>query len=843
MIEQLITSASEDQSDYVLSDLLAVAEEAKAAGLIDAARADAMAASAAGGSLPAGGLPAELNRALAEGPAAERALDAITPLFEPDDVIELRALNPREGGAASFCGRPAVQGERQALLDFIRQNNGLRNLYFGANARRLGLTGTANAARASDVSARRAAFLDLDDKDAPASDPGWTRTIDALRELGPLLIVNSGNGHHVWLALEAQAGAAVGTSAKPLAAAMARIGSDNMSDPPRIARLPNTVNLPTYTKHSRGAVARLSVTATLSAAAAAPRSVDALCAALEGVAHRLGLPGTKPKTGAAAASVTGASGEEKTPWPAPSGELLRMAVDLLPNDAGHFDARNDWAGIGNAIKGAALAGTCEAEGHEAWLDFCGRWDWGGDPDQDQTFWDTCRNPHAGWGYIMRTLERVNPAGHAAVKLEVARHGFAQTAAQNVQALSARPLAPVGPVVPAQIKPRQWLYGRTVIAGFLSMLIAPGGAGKSALMMVEAVAMATGRELLSGERSIRPLRVLYHNAEDAQDEQRRRLAAVTIHHGVTHAEIGNRLFLTSGRELPLQLARMGKDGPEVVPGVVDWLVDTAYRRRLDVIVLDPLGAMHGLNENDNSAMNLLAGALREVADRTGAAVVLLHHTSKAAAMDMDAAGAGASRGASALVDAVRVNRQLVRMTPKDAGRLGIAESDRRDFMRAENGKANLARAEDARWLRLVSVPLGNGDATYPHGDEVVTVERWTPQTAVSGTPSELSRVQAAIEVAATPPRLDQRSPDWVGWLVAAALGLDAGGPQVKARDRTAAQAAAFARVQVVIEGWLADGALVRREERDPKSRRTFQCVGVGVPAILADPASAPAVEPA
>jgi len=36
--------------------------------------------------------------------------------------------------------------------------------------------------------------------------------------------------------------------------------------------------------------------------------------------------------------------------------------------------------------------------------------------------------------------------------------------------------------------------------------APGGQGKSALIVSEMIAMASGRELLEGERPVRPLRV-------------------------------------------------------------------------------------------------------------------------------------------------------------------------------------------------------------------------------------------------------------------------------------------------------------------------------------------------
>ena len=486
----------------------------------------------------------------------------------------------------------------------------------------------------------------------------------------------------------------------------------------------------------------------------APRSISGLCVALEGVAAQLALPGRPKGAGSipGTAAHVGANGEEKTPWAALSADLLRMALSELPNHrGGPFDSRDDWVAMGHAVKGASVAGGIEAEGRDAfesWSD-----DWGGDPDAAGRFWDTCGVPHVGWGTIMQTLERVNPAGWVRVRDAVGKAAFAQQGAT---------LSPIGSIAPPISPPRRWLYGRTVIAPFIAFLVAPGGAGKSALVMVEAVAMASGLELLPGEKPVRALRVWLHNAEDDLDEMHRRLAAVLKHYGLRYADLNGNLILSSGRDLKLQLARTAKNGPEIVPGVVDGIVEKAMSLGVDVLVLDPSGALHTLPENSNEAANLILGALRDIAQRADIAVVILHHAGKQAATDMDGAGAGASRGASAFVDGARVVRQLVRMTDKEAAKFGIAETDRRNYLRVENGKANLAPAENARWLRMVDVPLGNGAGLWPHGDRVGVVERWTPPTAQPGTASDLALVQAAITSASVLPRFDQRSPDWVGW---------------------------------------------------------------------------------
>lgn len=572
-----------------------------------------------------------------------------------------------------------------------------------------------------------------------------------------------------------------------------------------------------------------------------PMSASALHTALEGIATRLALPG-KPKGAGSApgtAARVGVNGEAKTPWAAPSADLLRMALSELPNQpGGAFDSRDDWQRFGHAVKGSAVAGGFEAKGRDAFENWSA--DWGGDPDAAGRFWDSCTS-HVGWGAIMQTLERLNPAGSGRVKDAAAKAAFAQQAAHNVAALSVSAIQAVQPFVPGQIVPRQWLYARSVIRGFFSVLTAPGGAGKSALIMVEALAMVTGRELLSGDKPHRPLTVWYHNAEDSADEMQRRLAAAMIHHGVVHAEIKDRLFLTSGRDYSLRLARMGKDGPELVPGTGEWILATARRMGADVVIFDPISAMHGLPENSNEAINLLAGGLRQLAHEAGLGIVLLHHTGKVAASDMGTAGAAASRGASALTDAARGVRQIARASAKEAPRLGIAENERWRYLRIDNGKAKLSRLESAHWVKLVSVKLGNITPEYPSGDEVQTVERWTPPGAQSGTADDLALVQAAIASASAPPRASSASPDWVGWLVADIVGLDGGGPGLPAGDRTPEQAADFIRVRKMLDGWVKDGGLVEVDGYDPKQRKSVPCIGVGVPAFATNPAPESAEE--
>src|SRR5258707_10584284 len=103
--------------------------------------------------------------------------------------------------------------------------------------------------------------------------------------------------------------------------------------------------------------------------------------------------------------------------------------------------------------------------------------------------------------------------------------------------------------PAEIPRREWIYKPFYIRKFAGSTVARGGAGKSSLLLVESVAMASGKNLL-GVEPAPDLRVWYWNGEDPQDELQRRVQAILKHYNVAAADIEGRLFLDSGRDLPI-----------------------------------------------------------------------------------------------------------------------------------------------------------------------------------------------------------------------------------------------------------------------------------------------------
>jgi hypothetical protein len=55
-----------------------------------------------------------------------------------------------------------------------------------------------------------------------------------------------------------------------------------------------------------------------------------------------------------------------------------------------------------------------------------------------------------------------------------------------------------------------------------------------------------------------------------------------------------------------------------------------------------------------------------------------------------------------------------------------------MIRMDSGKVNIAPPmTEAKWFRLIGVNIGNGAGIYPNGDEVQTVEPWSPPDTFEG----------------------------------------------------------------------------------------------------------------
>jgi hypothetical protein len=129
--------------------------------------------------------------------------------------------------------------------------------------------------------------------------------------------------------------------------------------------------------------------------------------------------------------------------------------------------------------------------------------------------------------------------------------------------------------PKAIKRRQFLYGHLLVRKFITATIGQGGLGKSNLGIVETLAQVSARPLL-GISPPAELRVWLWNLEDPQEETERRIQGAALHYGLTTDDIGDRLFVDSGRDQELVIARTNRQGGAfIVAPVVE--TRTAFRQ--------------------------------------------------------------------------------------------------------------------------------------------------------------------------------------------------------------------------------------------------------------------------
>ena len=350
--------------------------------------------------------------------------------------------------------------------------------------------------------------------------------------------------------------------------------------------------------------------------------------------------------------------------------------------------------------------------------------------------------------------------------------------------------------PAKIPPRQFLYGGHYIRQFLSMDVAPGGVGKSSLVIAEAVAMAAHRDLL-GILSTERLRVAYWNGEDPMEELQRRVQAVALHYALTETDLAG-LFVDSGRLLPLIIAQQDRKGPSLNDAVIDAIIATIKTNEIDVLIIDPFVASHRVSENDNPAMELVAKAWSHIADVTDCSVNLVHHSRK---LNGEEVTAESGRGASALHGAARSVRTLNQMTKEEAEKVSV--KNRRLYFRVDDGKPNLRPpAEKADWHQMVNVDFQNGPMGTI-GDKIGVVTRWEMVNPINSlTARDLHAVQNAVSTRRW--RANVQASDWVGKAIAHALGY------VLPEDT--------GKVKSLLSTWLGSGALTIVPGLDAKRKQ-------------------------
>ena len=233
-----------------------------------------------------------------------------------------------------------------------------------------------------------------------------------------------------------------------------------------------------------------------------------------------------------------------------------------------------------------------------------------------------------------------------------------------------PVRSAFPIDEQKIPPRDWVIPGFLLKRSMSMLVAPPGIGKSlfTLQIGMVVAVSLGGEW-GGWTPRKPEKVLVINAEDDIDEMRRRLAAARREMNIDQAALVDRLHLA---ELP-----RASSSPRWTPAPEascaprwsrTWSIPSIIMA-IGFVAVDPFAETFEADESSNSEVKWAGVLWREVARRTGCALLLVHHTKKYA--KGMAGDADASRGGGSMIGVARSLCTMFDMTEEEATVMGVA----------------------------------------------------------------------------------------------------------------------------------------------------------------------------
>ena len=341
--------------------------------------------------------------------------------------------------------------------------------------------------------------------------------------------------------------------------------------------------------------------------------------------------------------------------------------------------------------------------------------------------------------------------------------------------------------PEEIPPRAWLHGGHYIRGVVTATIAPGGYGKTTVNLFEAVTMA-----------FNGLRVWYISGEDPKQEIDRRIAAHCLHHRLDRSKMKGALFVDDRATYPLVIATDGGNGtPKFNEDQLTAFEAAVKADRIDVSMLDPFVKFQSAGET-NQAFDPIVTRMQRICIAQNCDIEIPHHSRKIAPgqeVTVDDA-----RGGGALVNATRSCRVINRMTVAEAETARVKKSDRTRYLRIDNGKRNMAPPEDAKWMRLVSVHL-------PNGDNVQAVEFWEFPKAF-GEVSMADQDYFRDLVRDGNYRVDSRSPQWLGLELAEKYSRD---PKTKG-DCT--------WIATILKTWVENGVFKKVQRYDDKRMKRW-----------------------
>lgn len=371
--------------------------------------------------------------------------------------------------------------------------------------------------------------------------------------------------------------------------------------------------------------------------------------------------------------------------------------------------------------------------------------------------------------------------------------------------------------PATIPRRQFLYGFELRRRQVSMVVAPGAAGKTTLKIGRAICMATGRDMLGHRVWNGPHRCWLWNLEDDMEEVEKTVHAFLKLWDIDYSELGDRLWINGADSIGSNDLKLAVEdnfgGFKVQRPVSEAVLEELKRRAIDYLDVDPFVSSHGVDENSNQAIDAVAKEWLRIAHEANCAIGLAHHLRKTQNAEFTAQDA---RGAGAAINAARSCLVLQRMSKETAEEFGIEACDRKRYFSVYDDKNNKAPpAAQAEWYEFVGIGLGNADVgSEGPEDNIGAIQRWQAPDAFGGvTARQLYNIQRLIDENPMKARKHSKAREWVGKIVAHVL------------DRNLDDQGEARRIEAMLRTWLSTGAL-RTVEKLGADRHPYEFVEVG-----------------
>ncbi len=231
-----------------------------------------------------------------------------------------------------------------------------------------------------------------------------------------------------------------------------------------------------------------------------------------------------------------------------------------------------------------------------------------------------------------------------------------------------------------------------VAGTVGLITSPGGTGKSIWITEAALCVASkdaNKSLLNLPITIHgPVVIL--NGEDPKG-----MIHARLHYMGAFLDMDTRDLVAKNTVIQ---CLYGNGFNILDPISQNWLLEILSTNNARLCVIDTLSRCHSADENSNKEMAQVMSILERIARDSGAAIVMVHHTSKSMAAHGRTDEQQSARGASLLVDNARWQSFMAVMSEAEAKKQKIKADDRKYYVRFGISKQNYGQPFADHWYK-------------------------------------------------------------------------------------------------------------------------------------------------